>query len=157
MILKCSGVNPVEFIVDDEDIPIVELHPWFPKTSFGRTYIFTRWCIGGNTQRILLHRYLTSPGENYVVDHVNGDSLNNSRSNLRICSRAENNRNRKLQSNNSSGFKGVYFDIHRNKWIAFIKVDGNKKFLGRFATPEAASQVYWEAAKHYYGQFARER
>jgi len=86
------------------------------------------------------------------VDHINGNGLDNRRSNLRIATSQQNNRNRKICNLNTSGFKGVRLD--RNKWRADIRIDGKRKNLGRFVNPEAAAAAYDEAARKYFGEFA---
>jgi len=77
--------------------------------------------------------------EKMSIDHIDGNPLNNSISNLRLVTHSENHRNRKLQSNNSSGFSGVRFI--NNKWQARIKIHGKEKSLGTFKTKEEAINV----------------
>jgi hypothetical protein len=106
--------------------------------------------------RVILERKLGRPlvkGE--LCDHINGNGLDNRRSNLRAATKAENGRNRGVQRNSKSGLKCVYFEKRRSKWRASIKVDGKRKHLGYFDTPEGASLAYQAAAKRYYGEFAR--
>jgi hypothetical protein len=91
------------------------------------------------------------------IDHVDGDRANNSWLNLREADNSENNRNRGLQSNNTSGFKGVSFDPHPstpNKWRARIKIHGRTINLGRFSSPEGAAAAR-AAAQSLHGEFAR--
>lgn len=86
-------------------------------------------------------------------DHINGDGLDNSRSNLRIAEHHHNARNRGAQANNTSGFKGVF--KHRNKWAAQITVQGKRMCLGISATPEGAAELYRRACESVHGEFAR--
>lgn len=88
------------------------------------------------------------------VDHVDGDTLNNTRDNIRLCSVAQNGRNRGRNKNNTSGYKGVFKQTKSNTWIARIVVDKQPIYLGSFKTPEKASEVYQKAAKKYFGDFA---
>lgn len=98
----------------------------------------------------MLHRELL-PKEQ--VDHVDGNPLNNRRENLRLASNNQNGKNRKRNSNNTSGFKGVH--RVRNKWRAAIKVNYKLIHLGYFDTPKDAHDAYCEAAIKYHGEFAR--
>lgn len=106
--------------------------------------------------RVILERMLgraLAKGE--VVDHIDGNGLNNSRSNLRLATNAENCRNRrKLNRNNKSGFHGVYWHKSNKKWIAEIRINGQSKHLGTFETAIAAAIAYNVAAAEHYRQFA---
>lgn len=87
------------------------------------------------------------------VDHINGDGLDNRRINLRIATHQQNIRNQRLSKANTSGYKGV---SKRNKrWGSCISVDGKTIHLGRFDTPEEAHEAYCQAARKYFGEFAR--
>lgn len=93
--------------------------------------------------------------EGMQVDHIDMDRSNNRLSNLRVANNAQNNSNRGLQSNNTSGFKGVAWDPRRSKWVATIKINGKAKRLGRFATKGLAAVARAKATMRYQGQFAR--
>jgi len=112
---------------------------------------------------VQLHRFLMDPPSDMVVDHINGDTLDNRRSNLRICTRIENFRNRKRSKNNTSGYKGVHY-AQKTKdmineltkpWIARLSLVGKRLYLGNYSTPEEAGRAYDEAAKKHYGEFAK--
>lgn len=83
------------------------------------------------------------------LDHIDGDTLNNRILNLRDVSRSENNKNRSIPSNNSSGVIGVNWDKRTSKWVAGIKIDGNRIFLGRFSDISDAAIARKEAEKKY--------
>ncbi|WP_110877309.1 HNH endonuclease [Franconibacter helveticus] len=141
------------------------------KTPFGNKKCGDR--IGGKAdggylkvrfkgKNIRLHRiiWILVNGEipsSLVVDHIDGDKLNNRISNLRLCTQNQNTLNRRVHSNNASGFKGVYYnDSPRNKkkWIAQISIDKRKIRLGRFYTKEEAHEAYVVASKKYHGEFS---
>lgn len=117
------------------------------------------WFKGKN---IRVHRiiWILVKGEippSLVIDHIDGDKLNNRVSNLRLCTQSQNTLNRRMHSNNASGLKGVYFnDSSRNKkkWIAQISIDKKKIRLGRFCTKEEAHEAYVVASKKYHGEFS---
>lgn len=75
-------------------------------------------------------------------DHINGDRLDNRRANLRVVTNAQNSQNKtRLNSNNTSGHKGVYWNKARGKWQAYGKIDGRARYLGLYDDIETAAQV----------------
>lgn len=92
------------------------------------------------------------------IDHINGIKTDNRLSNLRECSRGQNQCNMGRKSNNTSGFKGVNRRSDRSNsarpWISCIRVKGRRIHLGRFATAQEAHAVYAAAAIKYFGEFA---
>ncbi len=100
-----------------------------------------------------LHRLLLQAPQDAIVDHIDGDPLNNTLSNLRLCSHPENMRNRKLHANSKSGVKGVY--PYNGKWRAQIRVGGKKHSLGTFRDIEDAKRAYQRASKDLHGAFSR--
>lgn len=105
--------------------------------------------------RAILSRMLDRPlGRKEYVDHINGNSLDNRRSNLRLASVNENARNSRHKSTNTSGYKGVSWSKHHKNWQAVIKVNSKAVHLGHFDTPEAAYAAYCEGAAKYHGEFA---
>jgi hypothetical protein len=116
------------------------------------------YAVTGRAERtILMHRMLTGAKKGQLVDHASGDGLNNRRSNMRICTPAENSRNRRIAKSNKSGYKGVYADRSRQRvrWRAQIRVDDTTVRLGSFPTAELAYEAYCEAATQYHGEYAR--
>ena len=93
-------------------------------------------------------------GPHDVVDHVDGNKLNCSRSNLRICTQADNAKNVGLRSDNRSGIPGIYWVPSRLKWAAQISVDGRTVGLGRFDEIADAIDARRKAEDLYYGEFA---
>ena len=123
----------------------------------GRKY----WRVRINYKHYKAHRlvyalaYGIDPGT-MQIDHISGDSQNNSPENLRLASNAENSRNRGKNRNNTSGRRGVRWMGNRNKWQAQIKINGRACHLGMFTCLDEAAAAYDVAARQYFGEFYRE-
>lgn len=104
---------------------------------------------------VFLHREIMQPSPGTDVDHINGNSLDNRRCNLRVCVHAENQRNMKRHRDNRSGFKGVDWHTSKSTWRATIYDGSRHRHLGYFATAEDAARAYDVAAREVHGEFAR--
>ncbi|SRR5258708_256205 len=101
---------------------------------------------------IYAHRKILNAPDGVVVDHINGDTLDNRRSNIRLCSAAENSRNRRMRRRNRSGFKGV---VRRgNRWEVRIQLNSKQYFLGSFSDISDAVRAYDLASVQMHGEFA---
>ena len=89
------------------------------------------------------------------IDHINGICDDNRLSNLREATRAQNTQNKRRQQNNTSGFKGVHFNVREKRFQADIKARGTALRLGFYDTAEEAYRAYCEAAHQLHGEFAR--
>ena len=102
---------------------------------------------------LLLHRVIIGAQKGQMVDHINGDTLDNRRSNLRFCNHSQNGANsipkRGLE------FKGVTLDKRRNKWTARIVLNYKKVYLGEFDDKIDAAKAYDKAAKKHFGEFCK--
>lgn len=99
--------------------------------------------------------YVTGEWPAGDVDHRDGVRANNRWENLRPATRSENLRNMRLRSDNRSGLKGAHYRPSRGKWQSSIRVGNRTIRLGSFDSAEAAHAAYCEAAKKYFGEFAR--
>lgn len=144
----------LEAVIDAADVPLVEGHNWYASFSRGTAYakrtVNRPVCLS-----IRMHRVILNAPDHMDVDHVDCDGLNNRRSNLRLATVAENNRNQRIRSTNTSGFKGVSFHKGSGKWAATIWVDGAPRHLGKFIDPEAAYSAYCSASQQLHGDFGR--
>lgn len=144
-----------EAIIDASDIPIVAGKNWHTQLSVnGRAYAVRTVKSGGTKRTIWLHREIIAATPIQMVDHIDGNGLNNRRANLRAATNSENLCNRPRQTNNTSGRKGVTWSRAAQKWIAQIQSKGQQQYLGLFEDIDAASAAYQAAATRLQGQFA---
>lgn len=143
-----------EAIIDASDAQLVGMWNWCADVSGGNAYA-TRGDWRGSDQRVVrMHREILAAPAGFDVDHIDGNKLNNRRSNLRLATRAENNRNRARRRDNKSGFKGVT-KHSSGRWRATIKANGKFKHLGVFDTPQEAHAAYLDASRYWHGEFGR--
>lgn len=137
-------------LVDAEDYDRVTRHRWWLSSHRGRL-TYAKAHIDGRT--VSLHRWLLGleVGDARAVDHISGDTLDNRRSNLRLCTAGENRRNSAVVSG-PIRLKGV--SLERGRYRAEIRANGRHHFLGLHATPEAAALAYDEACRELHGDFA---
>jgi hypothetical protein len=147
--------NGVTFFIDETDAEKIAPYRWHARVDRGGTWRITTTIVaadGKKTTPYLPRLILNAPADR-LVDHKDGNGLNNTRSNLRLATRAQNNRNRRINKTASGGFKGV---VRRDSsWEARIRADGARMQLGRFKSAEEAARMYDSAACHFYGEFAR--
>ena len=138
-------------IVDDDDYEYLNQFKWHIVS--GR-YAATNMKINGKSKSIYLHRFIMKVSKDMQVDHVDNNKLNNLKTNLRICTHAQNNINRPVRSNSKSGFKGVIFYRKLKKYIARIRFNKKEYYLGCYIEIKDAAKAYNAAALKYHGEFA---
>jgi len=143
--------------VDDEDYLELSKFKWYAAKDKSSFYAARGARIDVNKRRtVKMHRQILDIKDSKViVDHIDGNGLNNQRRNIRACSAAQNAMNRGVQKNNVSGIKGVYWHKRAKKWYAFIMLDQKKIYIGSFGSKEAAANAYNERAKELHGEFSR--
>lgn len=138
-------------LVDDEDYEYLMQWKWLAKKDNKGNWYACR--VDESRRLIQMHRLIMSAPEGVKVDHKDGDGLHNWRENLRVCTNAENSRNRRINRNNTSGYKGVV--LEHGKYRARIKIFYKIISLGTFQTAEEAARAYDRGALKYHGPFAR--
>jgi len=107
-----------------------------------------------NGKTILMHREIMNAPPGMEVDHINGNGLDNRKSNLRLCTNTQNQQNREKWSPKTSIFKGVFWDRDRKKWKAQITLNKKQYSLGRFDSEIEAARAYDREALYLFGEFA---
>lgn len=135
-------------LIDTADVHLVCGYNWYANASTSGYYAAREQ----DGEIILMHRLITGAREGSDVDHENRHTLDNRRSNLRVCTRAQNCANRRGWTANKTGFKGVW--ARNGYFMATIQVNKKSRHLGPFATADEASAAYLAAAREAYGEFA---
>lgn len=145
--------------VDDIDADIMA-STWYVND---KGYVVRRtarpWRAIVRMHRVVMRRVLGRELERWeLVDHINGDRLDNRRANLRLCNNSQNGFNRDMPAHNKTGYKGVSLNsvtCTRRPFQAAIVVNRRKIYLGSYATAQEAARAYDDAARQFAGQFAR--
>ena len=109
---------------------------------------------GEKRKKVAMHNIIMKPSEGFIVDHINGNGLDNRRSNLRIVTRQQNTFN-SVHKGGTSKYKGVALDKESGLWRAYIAKDGKRTWLGRFPDELSAAIAYDKAAKDMFGEYAK--
>ena len=142
-------------IVDDEDYEAVSAKRWYANPQKNRNRRFPYAERQERGKHIQMHREILQPPSSFHVDHINGNGLDNRRSNLRLVSNAQNQQNRIKHKAGTSAYKGVSLAPRGNRWYAKIMVDGKDVFLGSFLREVDAAKAYNVAASARFGEHAR--
>lgn len=142
-------------LVDVDCYEELAKHKWHYAGGYARR---NKRLSNGKRRIVFMHRELMDTPDDYETDHINGDRLDNRRSNLRVVTKSENQRNTSPRKGVSK-FKGVsYYKTKRHRtgyWVARIQVEGKIKRLGYFKTEIEAAKAYNQAATKYFGEYAK--
>lgn len=139
-----------EVLLDDDDFDVVSRNKWhIYSAKLNKRYA----CRLVNGKKILMHRFILNAPSGFMVDHIDGNTLNNQKSNLRLCNNTQNLHNRSAGKNSKTGYKGVF--PFRKKYMASIMCNGKKTYLGLFDDPVSGAIAYDNAARELFGEFAR--
>lgn len=146
-------VSPVDglMICDVEDLPKLKNLYIRIRNNHGNQYAIATQDYSTK----LIHRIIMNVIDPKIqIDHINGNGLDNRKSNLRICNNTDNNYNKKKPNrNNKSGYRGVSYDKSKNKWVGSIN-KGDISIKKRFDSPELAYEWYIEKNKELFGQYS---
>lgn len=132
-------------LIDESDMGVLGARKWHAIKNKNRFY-----AVSSKPKFTQLHRAILDAKRGELVNHINGDGLDNRRSNIRVCTAGGNAHNQKLHSNNTSGFKGVQFSKSKQRWFSIIA----QKICGYFRNPVDAALAYDRAAIEMFGDFA---
>ena len=139
------------FYFDLEDYDRIKNYCWFIDN---RGYVLTN-TFGVETHKMIqMHRLLTNFPKDKDVDHINHNTTDNRKKNLRVCLHRDNQKNIKLASDNTSGVTGVHWDKTRNSWFASIQSNNKTINIGRFTNFDDAVKARKEAEEKYFGEYS---
>lgn len=146
-------------LVDDDDYEFLSQYKWHldrhPHNLYAKRNSLASEGLG-RRMRFPMHRIIMKvTDKNIVIDHKDGNGLNNQKSNLRICSHPQNMMNRKPNKNGVSRYKGVYYDKDAKRWRAGVALNNRTYSVGRFKTEIEAAMAYNKKALELYGEFAQ--
>lgn len=145
-------------LVDNEDYEELNKYNWQCEKSF-KPRLYTSYVRRNNSKNrlpknVLMHRQIMDCPKNMVIDHINGNGLDNRKSNLRICTRGQNLANQRISRANTSGYRGVCWHKGCKKWASQIKTNNKQRCLGFYDNIIDAAIAYDNAALKYFGEFA---
>ncbi len=142
-------------LIDKADYDLVSNRKWHASKAgnYWRALAKGKRVSGEKRKSYLLYRLIVGAKDGQMVDHINGDTLDNRRANLRICTVKENQRNQHARRG-SSKYKGVYWHKKYKKWTAKIIINSGALFLGNFFNEEDAGRAYDNAATEHFSKFA---
>lgn len=155
-LIQSKKYGDKEVIIDIEDWDKIKKYKWYVRfdQSINNFYVVTNIYHPKHIQ-LSIHREIMNIKESKLqVDHINHNTLDNRKNNLRICSCLENVRNKRIYKINSSGYKGVCWHKRIGKWYTQIEVNKKNIYIGQFDDKIKAALAYNKAAKQYFGEFA---
>jgi hypothetical protein len=138
-------------LVDEEDFIYLTEITWGQNRGYGVTYVL----VNCKPKRFYMHKMVMRAGKGQIVDHINGNKLDNRKENLRLVTHQQNCMNQNIAINNSTGYKGVSYHKGHQKYGASIRINNRLVHLGYFKNPFDAALAYNEAALMYFGKYAR--
>lgn len=144
-------------IVDASDYDWISQYTWhMAPGNRGYKYAATNIKIEGKHRYRIrkMHSIIMDTPKGMSVDHINGNGLDNRRTNLRVCTHKQNCQSKIKRKIGASSYKGVTWDKEQNKWRVKIGIDYKRIDLGRFDSEKDAAKAYNEAAIKHFGEFA---
>ena len=134
-------------LVDDEDFAALNKFTWHYSTGYARSNISVQ---EGRKKIISMHRIINRTPSGFITDHIDRNTLNNTRKNLRTVTRSQNAFNIKIPKSNTSGHIGVHWHKYAKKWRSYIEVNGRRIHLGLYELKKLAIKARESAKKRYH-------
>lgn len=144
-------------IVDDEDYGRLNHYRWYAALSHNKKYYYAvrnKTVALCKRKKIYMHREILNAPKDKQIDHINNNALDNQKSNLRVCTRGQNQHNQKIQRCGKSQYKGVVQSRTAGRWQAQIKYNRKGIYLGTFTSEIGAANAYDTKARELFGAFA---
>lgn len=138
-----------QFVFDSDDYEKVSKYHWYEESNG-----YIRASGKKKENRFHIHRLIMGFPDGIGIDHINHNTFDNRKSNLRIATTSQNAMNRIIASNNTSGATGVVWLKNENKWKAEIKLNGKTNYLGSFDRFDDAEKTRKEAEENYFGAYS---
>lgn len=142
-------------LVDDEDFEWLNQYKWYAQKGCHTFYAIRTIYKNNKPRTVRMHREILGLffGDGLKIDHKNHNGLNNQKKNLRFATRSQNAMNQKIRIT-TSNYKGVSWHKGNKKWIAYIKINGKRLYLGLFNNEVEAAKIYDKEAKQLFGEYA---
>jgi len=154
------SISGYDILVDDEDISRIQERHWYVNKAQVRKhnlyYFYNDRICNSKKETITLHRYIFGAvkGDGYSIDHVNGNTLDCRKENLRRCLNRDNVKNSRKRIVASSHYKGISWHTQAKKWEVGIISAGKSYYLGLHDNEMVAARIYDMAALHFFGEYA---
>lgn len=145
-------------LVDNEEESMLKRHKWCVSVKATGVYAVRRVTVSPKKHRMVyMHRLLIGLkyGDKKQADHINGDTLDNRKCNLRVCNHRQNQQNSKSARHSSSKYKGVTWSKNNQKWLARICICGKSIHLGSFSSEKDAAHMYDRVALAEFKKFVK--
>lgn len=163
--LKGKHGNGKFALLDDEDYEYINKFSWICSKNKHNFYLARQGnkndlCAGMYKKTIFMHRVILNQLKGTIVDHIDGNGLNNQKSNLRIVTPSQNMMNRRKNKNTASDYKGVSLNKRKLRgkpysWMSTISINNKKMTIGRYDSQIEAAKAYDKKAKELFGEFAK--